>query len=57
MSYYRDRRHRSSVSYRVKRWFFSSHSKEIKKTIFLIGEFIIALLWFGLIFLIPHIFH
>ena len=31
--------------------------KEIKKTIFFIGEFLASILWFGLIFIIPHIFH
>lgn len=57
MSYYRDCRYRNSVSYKVKRWFWSDHTKEIKKTIFFIGEFLASILWFGLIFIIPHIFH
>lgn len=57
MSYYRDCRYRKSVSYKVKRWFLSDHTKEIKKTFFFIGEFLASVLWFGLIFIIPHIFH
>lgn len=57
MSFRQDYRRRRSFSYKMKRWFWSDHTKEIKKVFKLIGEFIITILWFGLIFILPHIFH
>ena len=57
MSYYRDMKRRNSFSYKVKRWFWSNHKEEVKKVFCFIGEFLMALGWLGLIFIIPHIFH
>lgn len=57
MSLRQDYRRRRSFSYKMKRWFWSDHTKEIKMVFKLIGEFIITVLWFGLIFFIPHLFH
>ena len=57
MSIRRDNIRRRSFSYKMKRWFWSDHTKEIKMVFKLIGEFIITVLWFGLIFFVPHLFH
>ena len=57
MNIRRDYRRRRSFSYKMKRWFWSDHTEEIKMVFKLIGEFIITILWFGLIFILPHIFH
>ena len=57
MSIRQDNIRRRSVSYKVKRWFWSNHNKEIQMGIHLIGELILAIAFFGMIFLIPHIFH
>ena len=57
MSIRQDYRRRRSFSYKMKRWFWSDHTEEIKMVFKLIGEFIITILWFGLIFILPHIFH
>lgn len=57
MSIRQDYRHRRSFSYKMKRWFWSDHTEEIKTVFKLIGEFILTILWFGLIFILPHIFH
>ncbi len=61
MSIRRDYRRRRSFSYRFKRWFevwfWADHTEEIKMVFKLLGEFIITVLWFGLIFFVPHLFH
>ena len=57
MSFRQDNIRRRSFSYKMKRWFWSDHTEEIKMVLKLIGEFIITILWFGLIFILPHIFH
>lgn len=49
---------RSRVAfYRFKRWFWSNHTEEVKQAFTLIGQLIIAILWFGSVLLLPHIFH
>jgi hypothetical protein len=55
--YINDSRRRRSVSYRFKRWFFSNHTKEIQKIFLLIGQFILAIMWFGAFIFVPHLFH
>lgn len=50
-------RHRRSVIYRFKRWFWSNHTKEVKQAFTLVGQLIIAILWFGTVIFLPHIFH
>ena len=57
MSIRQDYRRRRSFSYKMKRWFWSNHTEEIKMIFKLIGEFILTVLWFGWIFFIPHLFH
>lgn len=57
MSRYQDYRRRRSFSYKFKRWFWSDHTEEIKTVFKLIGEFILAVIWLGWIFFIPHFFH
>jgi hypothetical protein len=57
MSIRQDRIRRSSFSYKMKRWFFSNHKKEIKTVIYLVCEFALAIAFFGMIFVLPHIFH
>jgi hypothetical protein len=57
MSIRQDRIRRSSFSYKMKRWFFSSHKKEIQTVIYLVCEFALAIAFFGMIFVLPHIFH
>jgi hypothetical protein len=57
MSIRQDRIRRSSFSYKMKRWFFSNHKKEIKTVVYLIGEFLLSIAFFGTIFVLPHIFH
>ena len=57
MSIHRDNIRRRSFSYKMKRWFWSNHKDEIQTAIYLIGEFILAIAFFGMIFVIPHIFH
>jgi hypothetical protein len=56
MSIRRDYRRRRSFSYKMKRWFWSDHTKEIKTIFNLAGEFIITILWFSWIFFLPHLF-
>lgn len=48
---------RRSVIYRFKRWFWSNHTKEVKQAFTLVGQLIIAILWFGTVIFLPHIFH
>jgi hypothetical protein len=50
-------RSRNSLSYKMKFWFWSDHTKEIKAIIRFIGEFFLTLLWFGAIVFLPHFFH
>ena len=57
MSIRRDNIRRRSFSYKMKRWFWSNHTKEVKTIGRVIGEFILSLVWFGLIFVVPHFFH
>lgn len=61
MSIRQDYHRRRSFSYKMKRWFevwfWSDHTEEIKKFFCLVGEFILALLWLGMIFIFPHLFH
>ena len=57
MSLRQDYRRRRSFSSKMKRWFWSDHTEEIKMVFKLVGEFILTILWFGLIFILPHIFH
>lgn len=57
MSMRRDYRRRRSFSYRFKRWFWSDHTEELKMIFKLIGEFILTILWLGMVFILPHIFH
>jgi hypothetical protein len=57
MSFRQDYRLRRSFSYKMKRWFWSDHTEEIKMVFKLIGEFILAALWLGMVFILPHIFH
>ena len=57
MSIRRDNIRRRSFSYKMKRWFFSNHRKEIETIIRVIGEFLLTIAFFGLIFILPHIFH
>ena len=56
MSIRRDNIRRRSFSYKMKRWFFSNHRKEIETIIRVIGEFLLTIAFFGLIFILPHIF-
>lgn len=56
MNIRRDYRRRRSFSYKMKRWFWSDHTKEIKTIFNLAGEFIITILWFSWIFFLPHLF-
>ena len=46
-----------SAFYRFKKWFRSNHTEEIKQALTLIGQLIIAILWFGTVIFLPHIFH
>lgn len=48
---------RNSLSYKMKRWFWTDHTKEIKSIIRFIGEVILTLFWFGVIVFLPHFFH
>mgnify|MGYP003295148704 CR=1 FL=1 len=57
MSIRRDNIRRRSFSYKMKRWFWSNHTKEIETTIKFIGEFVMTIMFFGLLFFLPHIFH
>ena len=57
MSIRRDNIRRRSFSYKMKRWFFSNHRKEIETIIRVFGEFLLTIAFFGLIFILPHIFH
>lgn len=57
MSIRRDNIRRRSFSYKMKRWFFSNHRKEIKITACIIGEFLLTVAFFGMIFIFPHLFH
>lgn len=57
MSIRQDLLRRRSFSYKMKRWFFSNHKKEIKIMVRVIGEFLFAIVFFGMIFIFPHIFH
>ncbi len=61
MSIRRDYRRRRSFSYRFKRWFevwfWTDHTEGIKKFFCLIGEFILTILWLGMVFILPHLFH
>ena len=57
MSIRRDNIRRRSFSYRMKRWFWSNHKKETEIMACVIGEFLLAVAFFGSIFILPHIFH
>lgn len=57
MSIRQDNIRRRSFSYKMKRWFWSNHTEEIKTVFKLIGEFIFTVLWLGVVFILPHIFH
>lgn len=61
MSMRRDYRRRRSFSYRFKKWFsvwfWEDHTKGIKMLFKFLGELILTILWFGMIFILPHIFH
>jgi len=57
MSIRQDNIRRRSFSYKMKRWFFSNHRKEIEITACVIGEFFLAIAFFGMVFILPHIFH
>ena len=57
MSIRQDNIRRRSFSYRLKRWFWSDHRKEIKTIVCLIGEFLLSIVFFGMLFVVPHIFH
>ena len=57
MSIRQDNIRRRSFSYKIKRWFWSNHKNEIKTIVFLIGEFLLSIVFFGMIFVLPHIFH
>lgn len=57
MSIRQDNIRRRSFSYKMKRWFWSDHTKEIKTVVCIIGEMLLTIAWFGLVFIIPHIFH
>ena len=57
MSIRQDHIRRRSFSYKMKRWFFSNHKKEIETISRVIGELLLTIAFFGLIFILPHIFH
>lgn len=57
MSIRQDNIRRRSFSYKMKRWFWSNHKKEIQTVIYLVCEFALAIAFFGMVFVIPHIFH
>jgi hypothetical protein len=57
MSIRQDNIRRRSFSYKMKRWFWSNHKNEIQTVIYLICEFALAIAFFGMIFVLPHIFH
>lgn len=57
MSIRQDNIRRRSFSYKMKRWFWSNHKNEIQTVICLVCEFVLAIAFFGMVFVIPHIFH
>ena len=57
MSIHQDNIRRRSFSYKMKRWFFSNHKKETEIMARVIGEFLLAIVFFGSLFILPHIFH
>lgn len=57
MSIRRDNIRRRSFSYKMKRWFWSNHKKEIETIMRVTGEFLLTIVFFGSIFILPHIFH
>ena len=57
MSIRQDNIRRRSFSYKVKRWFWSNHRNEIENLARIVGEFFLAIAFFSLIFILPHIFH
>ena len=43
--------------YHFRKWFWSNHTKEVEQAFKLVGQLIIAILWFGAVLFLPHIFH